>query len=153
MSLITETLIQEMKNPELEPLVYFLDSIPKSSFPKYVDILTQGYGTGFQGITACLFPDELDEYMISHGEGFENSVQFIFFEDEVVVDIETFWKYLTMACEVYWQEHPEDKEILQKYLARPKPSLEMSPEVAEWWRKWKAGEYNYLQALEKVEKQ
>ncbi len=143
--------VQEIE--KFRPLIVFLDSIPNSDFVNTIDSLTKGYGTGFQGVTACLFPNELDEYMISRGEGFDNGVQFIFFEDEVVVDIDTFWKYLRMACEAYWQEHPEDKETLQSYLARPKPSLEMSPEVAKWWRKWKAGEYDYLQMLEKVEKQ
>ncbi len=140
--------LEEKEIREFLPMFNFFDSIPDSDFVKTVNYLTQGNGRGFHGITVCIFPDELDEYMISHGEGFENSVQFIDLDEEVVVDIETFWKYLTMACEAYWQEHPEAKEVLQEYLARPKPSLEMSPEVAEWWRKWKAGEYDYLQALE-----
>lgn len=145
----------QVSDEEIEkfrPLIAFLDSIPDSRFVKTIDTLTQGYGTGFEGVTACLFPDELDEYMIARGEGFENGVQFIFFEDEIVVDIDTFWKYLRMACEVYWQKNAQDKNSLESFLVRPKPSLEMSSEVAEWMRKWKAGEYNYLQTLEKIEK-
>ncbi|MGI9055900.1 MAG: ribonuclease toxin immunity protein CdiI [Pyrinomonadaceae bacterium] len=138
------------KIEELIPMLNFFDSIPDSDFIKTVDLLTQGYGRGFHGITVCLFPDELDEYMISHGEGFDNGVQFIDMDDEIVVDIGTFWKYLTLACEIYWQQHPKDKFVLQDYLARPKPSLEMSPEVAGWWRKWKSGEYDYLKALKKI---
>jgi len=134
------------------PMINFYDSIPDSDFVRTIDGLTQGYGRGFHGVTVCLFPAELDEYMVSHDEGFENGVQFIDMDDEVVVDIDTFWKYLTMACEAYWNEHPESKPQLQEYLSRPKPSLELTGEVAEWIRKWKAGEYNYLKALKKIEK-
>ncbi len=152
---VFDLLVSDIKNKKLYPMINFLDSLAnRSDFVKYVDSITKGYGLGLEGVTSCTFPTDQDEYEISHGMGFENGIMFTLFEEEeVVVDIDTFWKYLRMACEAYWQEHPEDKETLQSYLARPKPSLEMSSEVAEWWRKWKAGEYDYLQMLEKVEKQ
>lgn len=143
-----------LPDDELEkivPIAVFFDAIPDEKFVDCIEGLTKGHGAFFN-YGGCMFPADLDEYMISHDEGFENGVQFIDIDDELTVDMRTFRKYLEMACEGYWQERPEKKETLQRILKQPQAQPDLPPDVAEWTRKLKAGEYDYLKALQKIEK-
>lgn len=119
--------------------VYFDADEVRNNFVKEVDDLTRiGEGSAIEGILACTFPRQLDEYEVVH-HGFDG-VNFSLFEDEVTVDIPTFRKYLRIACEAYWKVHPESRALLQKYLARPQPPLEEGA-LPEWRRRRDAGEY------------
>ena len=118
--------------------VYFQTIINRSNFVEEVNDLTKGEGNAIEGVVSCTFPRQLDEYEV-YNDGF-NGIIFDFYEDEVVVDVPTFRKYLRMACEAYWQELPESKAVLEKYLARPQPPLEEGASE-EWIRRRDAGEY------------
>ncbi len=124
---------------KIRPLAVFFDSLSDEDFVRYVDYLTKSIGIGMDGVTGCTFPNNLDEYQIMQGEGFDG-IQFSFYEEDIEVDVPTFRKYLRMACEIYWQEHPESKEILEEYLARPQPPLEEGT-LEEWKSRRDAGEY------------
>ena len=137
---IEEAIRTEIKDKSLDILaIYFSSSTILKNFVEEINTLTGiGEGSSEQGILGCTFPRQLDEYeVVNHGF---DGIAFSLFEDTVVVDIPTFRKYLRIACEVYWQEHPESKEILQKYLARPQPPLEEGA-LDEWKRRRDAGEY------------
>ncbi len=136
---IQETLLKKFENKKLEPIAYYFDSLAfRDEFIERVDNLTRGKGSSIEGVMGCTFPRELDEYEV-YNHGFDGII-FDCLDDEVVVDIPTFRKYLRMACEVYWKEHPESREILEKYLARPQPPLEEGA-LDEWKRRRDAGEY------------
>lgn len=136
---IWTALTHEMHNKHLHLLAeYFSSSEVIRNFLKEIDNLTKNVGGGGQYIY-CYFPKWLDEYELSIGEGFDG-IEFGLFEDKISVDIPTFRKYLRMACEAYWQEHPESKSQLEKYLARPQPPLEEGASE-EWKHRRDAGEY------------
>lgn len=120
-------------------LSYFESIINGNNFLKEVNSLTSGNGGAIEGVSACTFPEELDEYELAIGEGFDG-IEFILFEDKISVDVPTFRKYLRMACEVYWTEYPESKAQLENYLARPQPPLEKDT-LDEWKRRKADGQY------------
>lgn len=131
--------ISDDRIEQLRSLAVFFDSLGETNFVRYVDFLTRGIGIGLEGVIGCGFPNDLDEYQISQGEGFDG-VQFSYYEEEVEVDVPTFRKYLRMACNDYLQEHPEDRRQIEEYLARPQPPLEEGA-LPEWRRRRDAGEY------------
>ncbi len=117
---------------------FFSSLASRTDFVYYIDYLSRGMSIGLEE-SGCDFPSSLDEYLVSQDLGF-NGVKFYEFDNEITVDVPTFRKYLRLACEAYWQEHPESKEILQKYLVRPQPPLEEGA-LEEWKRRRDAGEY------------
>ena len=119
--------------------VYFDSSEIRNNFLKEVDSLTgAGEGNAIEGVLGCTFPRQLDEYEVVNF-GFDG-VEFALFEDRISVDVPTFRKYLRIACEAYWSEHPESRAQLEEYLARPQPPLEDGA-LPEWKRRRDAGEY------------
>lgn len=111
----------------------------RENFVREIDGLTQNNGGFVEGISGCHFPAELDEHELSIGDDFDG-IEFTLFEDKISVDVPTFRKYLRMACEVYWSEHPETRMQLEEYLARPQPPLEEGT-LHEWRRRRDASEY------------
>jgi hypothetical protein len=103
----------------------FFDAISNSSFIKTVDHLTRGIGASFNCVH-CTFPGDLDEYAVEveMGGKVPDGIEFSFdWGEEVYVDIPTFRYFLTMACESYVKDHPEDKAKIAELLARPQPPL------------------------------
>lgn len=124
----------------LSPMQIFFNAVPDKEFSSSAKALTEGYGDAIEGITGCFFPRDLDEYEVYNGLGFDG-IQFTFYDEEVVVDVPTFRKYLKMACDAYLQEHPKDRKQIEEYLARPQPPLEEGT-MEEWRRRRNAGEYS-----------
>ena len=141
MGKIFDKLTSEMKDKKLYLMAEYFDLFGDSkNFINEVSDLTQNWGGSDEGgYLYCYFPRQLDEGQLTLGGGFDG-IEFGLFEDKISVGVPTFRKYLQMACEVYWQENPESKEILQKYLARPQPPLEEGA-LEEWKRRRDAGEY------------
>jgi len=101
----------------LFPVQAFFNEVSDSDFVMMVDSLTQGVGMGLN-VANCTFPGDLDPWQ----EPFDG-VMFSLYEDEVVVDIPSFRHFLTLACEAYVREHPEDRAEIAELLARPQPPL------------------------------
>lgn len=137
---IEKTLRSKMKDSRLDLIAVYFDALSASrSFVSDVDHLTKNEGGVIDEYLVCYFPKQLDEYQLSIGEGFDG-IEFSLFEDKISVDVPTFRKFLKMACEVYWTEHPETRKQLEEYLARPQPPLEEGT-MEEWRRRRDAGEY------------
>ena len=131
--------LENKSKDELYPMIDFLDSsVNRTDFVKYVDLLTAGVGIGLEE-NGCDFPNDLDEYALTHNRGFEG-IRFYSFDEKISVDVPTFRKYLRIACEVYWQKYPESKTQLEEYMSRPQPPLEEGT-LEEWKRRKAAGEY------------
>ncbi len=136
---VFDLLIKSIKDEKLYPMADFFDSLAnRTDFVHYVDYLTKGISIGLEE-SGCDFPNSLDEYSIYQGLGFDG-IHFYSFENEVSVDVSTFRKYLRIACDVYLQEHSEDRQQIEEYLARPQPPLEERT-LEEWKRRKAAGEY------------
>jgi hypothetical protein len=115
-------------NPEYErffPIQAFFNELNDNEFISAVDCLTRGVGAHTEK-THCFFPGDLDEYAVEveMGGKVPDGIEFsLEWGEEVYVDIPTFRRFLTMACESYLKEHPEDTAIINELLARPQPPL------------------------------
>jgi CDI immunity protein len=121
---IEQSIRSAVTNSSLNILaVYFSSPSILKNFVQEVDDLTKlGEGTSEQGILGCTFPRQLDEYeIINHGF---DGISFSLYEDEIIVDVPTFRKYLKIACEAYCEINPESRAQLEKFLSRPQPPLE-----------------------------
>lgn len=130
----------DIMDEKLHPIAYYFDAVESHSiFIEDVNSLTNGEGgRSIEGIIDCTFPCQLDEFQI-YNSGFDG-IQFIFFEEEIVVDVPTFRKYLRIACEAYWTQYPESRATLEEYLARPQPPLEEGA-LNDWKTLRDAGKY------------
>jgi hypothetical protein len=104
-------------NQGIYELREFFNAVTDSYFVQMVEDFAKGYGVGIDCYYLCSFPDDLD----FDEEPFDG-VKVFAVDSEVVVDYETFYQYLKMACETYISRHPEDKnkinELLKKCKAR-----------------------------------
>ncbi|WP_338552122.1 ribonuclease toxin immunity protein CdiI [Paenibacillus sp. KS-LC4] len=92
------------------PITAFFNSISNSDFVETVKHFSLGIGVGINA-TVCLFPDDLDP-----DEDKFDGVMFSLHDEEVVVDYRTFFYYLRLACSVYLEGTPNDKDVIEGYL-------------------------------------
>jgi CDI immunity protein len=92
------------------PVQAFFNAISNDHFVFTISNLLQGVGAGFD-VAYCEFPEDLDP----SDESFEG-VRFSLYEDEIIVDYQTFMQYLKLACKQYIKEHPEDHNKLEQLL-------------------------------------
>jgi hypothetical protein len=107
------------------PVQAFFNEISDMSFARVIDYLTRGIGYGMQDSGGCTFPSDLDDYELyveRQGKPLEG-IEFSLFEDTVVLDVPTFRRFLTMACDAYVKKYPEDRAKIEELLARPQPPL------------------------------
>jgi hypothetical protein len=113
--------------PEYEkffPVQAFFNEISDGSFIRVIDHLTRGEGYGLN-VAVCTFPAHMDDYerYVERAEKPLEGVEFSLFDDDVVLDVPTFRRFLTMACEAYVKKYPEDRATIEELLARPQPPL------------------------------
>lgn len=72
--------------------------------------MVNGIGYGLN-VACCTFPDDLDP----DDKPFEG-VMFSIFEDELILDYQTLYKYLKQASEVYLKENKGDEIVIEKIL-------------------------------------
>jgi hypothetical protein len=113
-----------VEQPELASVGAFFDAIDDKKFLEYVDYLTRGIGAHTEKVH-CLFPSDFDEYDIAHKtELRSDKIEFSFdWGEEAYVDISTFRRFLTIACDAHVKRHPEDRAKIEELLARPQPPL------------------------------
>ena len=96
----------------LFPIQAFFNAIGDHSFIETIARLLKGIGAGFDDVF-CEFPSDLDP-----GEEPFEGVRCALYEDEIVVDLDTFGRFLKLACENYVREHPEDKAQIDSLLQK-----------------------------------
>lgn len=115
----------KVEDKKLFPMIAFFNSVGDNSFIDIVDSLTRGVGASYNSVH-CHFPGDMDEYelVVERGGKVPEGIEFSFdWGEEVVVDTPTFRHYLTLACEAYMRDHPEDRARIEELLARPQPPL------------------------------
>jgi hypothetical protein len=103
----------------------FFNVIEDGAFIGVIDYLTRGIGYGIDVAHHCTFPSDLDDYdryVIRQGKPLEG-IEFSLFDDAVVLDVPTFRRFLTMACDAQVKRHPEDRAKIEELLARPQLPL------------------------------
>jgi hypothetical protein len=66
--------------------------------------------------------DDYERYVERAGKPLEG-IEFGIFHEDVVIDVPTFRRFLTMACDAHVKRHPEDRAKIEELLARPQPPL------------------------------
>lgn len=98
-------------------IIYFTYMLNSDFIVKLTDMSEErDYANGHVG---CLFANNCDEEDIENGDDFENGVLFFFGNedfDEIIVDYSIFYHSLKVACEVYLEDNPEDKDIVKEKL-------------------------------------
>lgn len=110
---------------DLAAVLAFFDAINDSNFVRVVENLTRGIGAHTEKVH-CTFPGDMDEYelVVERNGKVPDGIEFSFdWGEEVVVDVPTFRRLLTLACESYVRDHPEDGAKIEELLARPQPAL------------------------------
>ena len=92
------------------PAIAFFNALSSSNFMRAVKQMSLGIGTGIN-VVDCTFPNDVQEDM----EKFDG-VMFSLHEEQVVLDYQTFYYYLSLACKSYLDEFPDDCIELEKYL-------------------------------------
>ena len=96
----------------LFPVQAFFNAMGDSVFLRILADLVSGVGAGVNDVH-CEFPGDLNE----DEEPFEG-IRFSLYEDEVVVDRDTFLRFLRLAAESYVREHPHDQAQVEAILGR-----------------------------------
>lgn len=112
------------KSDQLEnhhfPIVAFFNAISDNSFVHVLEQFTLGVGSGINE-TVCTFPEDLDP-----GDEVFDGVMFSLFDEEVIVDYQTFFYYLKLACSIYLEDHPEDKAVIENNLEKIKKKYDLA---------------------------
>lgn len=95
----------------LFPVQAFFNAIGDSSFLRIIANLASGIGAGIDDVY-CEFPSDLNE----DEETFEG-VRCSLYEDEVVVDRDTFFSFLRLAAAAYIEKHPEESARVDAILS------------------------------------
>jgi hypothetical protein len=99
----------QLKNNHF-PIIAFFNAIPDHDYIDVLEQLSLGVGGGYNDVV-CLFPEDLDP-----GEEKFEGVMFSLFNEEVIVDYQTFYYYLRMASMVYLEDNFSNKEIVEDLL-------------------------------------
>lgn len=101
---------EEYANNSILPFLQFLTVIPDSEFVEAMSSILNE--TGFSRYDChCIFSSDFETWEEEYFEGgvkFDNDA----LEEVVIVDYETFQKYVIMACKSYLKDYPEHKQIL-----------------------------------------
>ena len=92
------------------PVIAFFNAVPSSNFMRTVEQMSVGIGTGINAVD-CSFPDDVED----DEEKFDG-VRFSVHDEEVVLNYETFYYYLNLACKNYVDAFPDDRSELENYL-------------------------------------
>lgn len=97
---------------------YFDRMYEDGKFMKAMDLLSKKWTLNTDG-AYCHFPD-MDSFDVEdHFEGVEIAIGYPpTEEDTVIVDENTFYHYVRLACERYLKLHPEDKEMIDSLLLK-----------------------------------
>lgn len=103
------------------PVRVVFNAISDSRFLRVLEGISNGRGFG-ENFGACVFPDDLDEQDIEEG-GTLVGVEFgLHNGEEIVLDYQTFYYYLRKVCDVFFQEHSDEKNtvtyLLKKFRER-----------------------------------
>ena len=103
--IFAEDLIEKKHYPILE----VMNQISDDRFIKTVKNISMSIGFG-ENTGTCSFPEDLDEYDVANGEGFEGVEIALYTGEEVIVDYNIFYYYLEKSCISFLKESPQYKE-------------------------------------------
>jgi hypothetical protein len=105
----------DLKRKEHFPIYVFFNMMSESDFMDACESFSKGIGRGIE-FGACLFPDDVD----IEADKFDGVEFSLYSGEEVVVDYQTFYYYLSKACECYIKTHQADEEKIEMLLEKIK---------------------------------
>lgn len=85
------------------------------SFVERLENMSEERGFGGDSYGFC-FPNIFEPYEKNEEGYFEEGVFFYFGNSEDTISTQEFHEYMKIACEIYLENKPEDKEIVNFYL-------------------------------------
>ena len=118
--LFKEDLLKEQHYPILE----IMNQIKDDKFLSIIETVSNGIGFG-QETGTCLFSDDLDDFSIANGEGFEGVEIALYTGEEDIISHITLYYYLQKSSERYIEKFPEFKNMLLQLLQNYKRKFEI----------------------------
>ncbi len=106
---------KQLINEEQFPVKIILDGVEDERFLDIINVTSKGEGFGVEA-GACLFPNDLDAYDISQGNGFIGVEFGLYSGEEIVISYEEFYYYLEIICKSFLLDFPNEKEVIEKKL-------------------------------------
>ena len=85
-------------------------------FSDVIDSFSKDLGYNWK-VMGCSFASSCDEEDIENGDYFEDGVMFYLNDDDVIIDYQTFYNCLKLACEIYLKKYPEEKNMVHEKLS------------------------------------
>lgn len=117
--------MDEMKNFRLNedelldkshlPVLMIMNMISEKRFLTVLEAISKGNGFG-EEYGACTLPDDLDEFDKANGEELDGVEFGLYSGEEIVIDFQTFYYYLKIACDKYLKNNLEQTSIVNGFL-------------------------------------
>lgn len=98
------------------PVLMVMNMISEKSFIKVLEAISKGIGFG-EEYGACTLPDDLDEFDKANGEELDGVEFDLHNGEEVIIDYQTFYYYLSILSDKYINQNIEQATIVKTLLA------------------------------------
>ena len=97
------------------PVKALFNMVPDNRFIDIIKSLSCNMGFG-ENYGACVFWNDLDDYDKQNTPIYEGAEFGLHSGKEVIISLKELLYYLEVVCDKYCKEHPEDIEIINKYI-------------------------------------
>lgn len=119
--MINNNIKDNKKNVEL--VKYYYTIMGDEKFLTILDNYANGDGYGIENVW-CVFADDYEtweeDYFGDTGIAYYFDYPAVEKDETVILDYEVFFKYLKEACVKYLERNPQNKKVVESYLARIK---------------------------------
>lgn len=98
------------------PVLMVMNMISEKRFIKVLEAISKGNGFG-EEYGACTLPDDLDEFDKANGEELDGVEFSLHNGEEVIIDHQTFYYYLSILSDKYINQNIEQATIVKTLLA------------------------------------
>lgn len=98
------------------PVLMVMNMISEKKFIKVLEAISKGIGFG-EEYGACTLPDDLDEFDKANGEDLDGVEFGLHNGEEVIIDYQTFYYYLSILSDKYINQNIEQATIVKTLLA------------------------------------
>ncbi|SFS10356.1 ribonuclease toxin immunity protein CdiI [Anaeromicropila populeti] len=107
-------------------VIYFFEEMVsyQRNFKRNLEYMSQDISFSTEA-TGYYFASSCDEEDIENGDYFEEGVFFFLNEDDVIIDYEQFYTSLKLACQIYLEDYPEDKDFVEERLSMIKKRYQL----------------------------
>ncbi|WP_094605341.1 hypothetical protein SPSIL_002560 [Sporomusa silvacetica DSM 10669] len=94
------------------PITAFFNAIPDRDYLETIERMSMGFGTAYNEVN-CQFPGDLDPW-----ENTFDGIMFSVFDEEVIADYPTTYRFLKEASKSYSEDNPQDFDKINLLIKR-----------------------------------